>query len=189
MIQVKYKNTKEELIELYMQNLYSDKSYLKQIKTRRIISTLVAFTFVALFIYFIVQYYLSGYMHQSKLSIFFAIMFFLMGLWAIFFYQDFIKKLNRRAIAKKIEGNTELLNNHIEITLSEDSLKVLTTDSGYTSEKNINLDEISSFKIIDNYIYITIRKISSLYIPCATFETQEDREKFKNILLKYSNNK
>lgn len=170
-----------------MQKYYSDKSNVRRIKTTKIIGTLIGFATAAYYAYQTMQYYLSGYMSEFRLTLFFVIMFSGAGIGFLFFYEQYIDKANRKALEKQIEKNKGLIDNEIRMTLLEDVLEIIQTNSGVTSKSTIQLTKIQTIETENNYIHFNISGTTMhFYIPYDAFETKENREDFICIIKKYS---
>lgn len=176
MIKIKYHNTKEELVNLYAHELCSDPDYIRVTKIQKTVIKFAAFISTIIAIYKSIKSYLNGYI--AILDIFFAILFFVIGIGTMFFYDSIMLKGNRKYYNKNLPAG--LFNNteDKEVTLCGDSMNILSKNS----ETTIKINELDSIKIINNYILLRYKRSTILFIPYDVFDTKEQRIEFENII-------
>ncbi|WP_315078613.1 YcxB family protein [uncultured Clostridium sp.] len=111
--------------------------------------------------------------HVIVLVIFYFLIYFA---WVYFFEKSFIKTTRKRIKKILSEGKNKGLLGKRTFELNHNCIK----DSNEYSTQIVNINALEKIFITDEYVFFYISSISAFIVPLRIFESNEEKEEFKN---------
>lgn len=178
MIEVRYKNTKEQYLDFSMYRAINSKSYKRSVKIKTAMISIMLI--ISSIIYGVVSINKSSDEKVMKVGLAFSGIFFILGIINIFVFKKYIYRTLKKTMIKSLE-NSDIFGRTIKVRLDEEVLEVF---SG-KSKLKLDMDSIMEIKEVEEYIWVSVRNHIGLVIPINAFKRKQDREDFVNTVKLY----